>query len=92
MGFDRSALGILSPLVAVLGDIVVALALAYFVIVPLRLFVRRLTRRVERAAWQRVLDAPARTGLARLADARRAVVARVAAAVRDRDCARRATR
>ena len=38
MGFDRSALGILSPLVAVLGDIVVALALAYFVMVPLRLF------------------------------------------------------
>ena len=27
MGFDKSALGILSPLVAVLGDIVVALAL-----------------------------------------------------------------
>ena len=62
MGFDRSALGILSPLVAVLGDIVVALVLAYFVIVPLRLVVHRLTRRIERAAWQRVLDAPERTG------------------------------
>ena len=37
MGFDRSALGIFSPLVAVAGDIVVALALTYFVIVPFRL-------------------------------------------------------
>ena len=64
MGFDKSALGILSPLVAVLGDIVVALALTFFVIVPVRLFIRRTTRWIERAAWQRVLDAPARTGLA----------------------------
>ncbi len=64
MGFDKSALGILSPLVAVLGDILVALALTFFLIVPGRLFIRRMTRRIERAAWQRVLDAPARTGLA----------------------------
>jgi 3',5'-cyclic AMP phosphodiesterase CpdA len=64
MGFDKSALGILSPLVAVMGDVVVALALAYFVIVPVRLFVRRASRRVERAAWQHVLDAPPRTGVA----------------------------
>ena len=45
MGFDRSALAILSPLVAVLGDVVFALALAYLVIVPLRLSGRRMTRR-----------------------------------------------
>ena len=64
MGFDKSALGIVSPLVAVIGDVVVALALAYFVLVPLRLFIRRTTRRVERRAWQGVLDAPARTGYA----------------------------
>jgi 3',5'-cyclic AMP phosphodiesterase CpdA len=63
MGFDRSALGILSPLVAVMGDIAVALALAYFVIVPVRLVTRRVTRFIERAAWRRVLDSPA-TGLA----------------------------
>ncbi len=63
MGFDKSALGILSPLVAVMGDIAVALALAYFVIVPVRLVTRRVTRFIERAAWQRVLDSPA-TGLA----------------------------
>ena len=56
MGFDRSALGIFSPLVAVAGDIVVALALTYFVIVPFRLFVRRTTRAIERAGWERVLN------------------------------------
>ena len=63
MGFDRSALGILSPLIAVMGDVAVALALTYFVIVPLRLFMRRATRGVERRAWERLLRAPARTGL-----------------------------
>jgi 3',5'-cyclic AMP phosphodiesterase CpdA len=61
MGFDKSALGILSPVVAVMGDVAVALALTYFVIVPVRLFVRRATRRPERAAWERLLDRPART-------------------------------
>jgi hypothetical protein len=64
MGFDRSALGILSPLVAVVGDIAVALALAYFVIVPLRLFLRRATRGLERVAWRGVLAAPPRAGIA----------------------------
>ena len=64
MGFDRSALGIFSPLVAVAGDIVVALALTYFVIVPFRLFLRRTTRAIERAGWERVLDAPEPTGVA----------------------------
>ena len=64
MGFDRSALGILSPLVAVLGDVVFALVLAYFVIVPLRLFSRRATRRLERRAWERVLAVSGRTGVA----------------------------
>lgn len=64
MGFDKSALGILSPLIAVAGDIVVALALTYFVIVPSRLFLRRITRGIERAAWPRVLQAPSRAGIA----------------------------
>ena len=64
MGFDRSALGIFSPLVAVAGDIVVALALTYFVIVPVRLFVRRTTRAIERTGWERVLNPPDRTGAA----------------------------
>jgi 3',5'-cyclic AMP phosphodiesterase CpdA len=64
MGFDRSALGILSPLVAVAGDITVALALTYFIMVPFRLFLRRLTRSVERTAWHYVLDAAPLRGLA----------------------------
>ena len=64
MGFDKSALGILSPMVAVVGDIVVALALTYFVIVPFRLFCRRTTRWLERRAWDRVLAVPGRTGVA----------------------------
>jgi 3',5'-cyclic AMP phosphodiesterase CpdA len=63
MGFDKSALGILSPLVAVIGDVAVALALAYFVIIPIRLFVRRTTRRLERGAWEHLFDGPARTGI-----------------------------
>jgi 3',5'-cyclic AMP phosphodiesterase CpdA len=62
MGFDRSALGILSPLVAVIGDVVFALSLTYFLIVPLRLFGRRVTRRFERRAWTRILAAPASAG------------------------------
>ena len=68
MGFDRTALGIVAPLVAVLGDVVCALVLAYFVIVPLRLFGRRATRRLEARAWEHVLAVPARVGLARWVD------------------------
>jgi 3',5'-cyclic AMP phosphodiesterase CpdA len=56
MGLDKSALAILSPLVAVLGDVVVALILAYLIIVPLRLFFRRVTRPLESQSWQYVLD------------------------------------
>jgi 3',5'-cyclic AMP phosphodiesterase CpdA len=68
MGFDRSALGILSPLVAVAGDVVFALALAYLVIVPLRLSGRRMTRRLERRAWEHVLAVGTRTRLGALAE------------------------
>jgi 3',5'-cyclic AMP phosphodiesterase CpdA len=45
-------------MVAVLFNIAVALALTYFIIVPARLFVRRSTRGLERAAWQHVLEGP----------------------------------
>ena len=51
MGLDRSTLGILSPLVAVLGDMVFALLIAFGVVIPARLFVRRTTRGIERRAW-----------------------------------------
>jgi len=59
MGFDRSALGILSPLVAVIGDMVFAFGLTYAVIIPIRLAVRRATMRQARRGWQWVLAEPA---------------------------------
>ena len=63
MGFDRTALGVVAPLVAVLGDVVIAVALAYAVMVPSRLFLRRMTRGLERRGWAWVLDdAAARRG------------------------------
>ena len=37
MGFDRSRLGISSPLVAVVGDVFLALVIAFAVVIPLRL-------------------------------------------------------
>jgi 3',5'-cyclic AMP phosphodiesterase CpdA len=56
MGFDRSALGILSPLVAVVGDLVFALVVAFGLVVPARLLTRRATRLLERRAWAWCLD------------------------------------
>ena len=58
MGFDRSALGILSPVVAVLGDLAVAIILAFAVITPIRLLLRRITRGLERRAWRWKLKKP----------------------------------
>jgi predicted phosphodiesterase len=52
MGFDRSRLGISSPLFAVIGDVFLALAIAYAIVFPLHVVVRRLTRGVERRAWR----------------------------------------
>jgi hypothetical protein len=58
MGLDRSALGILSPSVAVLGDLVVALLIAFGLVVPARLLARRASRGLERRAWTWCLGAP----------------------------------
>ncbi len=58
MGFDRSALGVLSPVVAVLGDLAVAIVLAFAVITPTRLFFRRLSRGIERRAWRWKVENP----------------------------------
>jgi hypothetical protein len=55
MGLDRSALGILSPVVAVIGDMVFAFGLTYVVIIPFRLALRRLTMRQARRGWEWVL-------------------------------------
>ena len=60
MGLDQTTLGLLSPGVAVAGDLAVALVIAYAVVVPLKLAVRKATRRLERRAWQWSLEfAPA---------------------------------
>lgn len=59
MGLDRSALGILSPVVAVLGDILFALLLAFAVVIPVSVTWRRLTRGAERRAWAWCLAVPA---------------------------------
>src|SRR6185503_8901184 len=42
MGLDRSLLGILSPLVATVGDMIIALILTYGVIAPIRLAMLKL--------------------------------------------------
>ena len=57
MGLDRSTLGILSPFVAVLGDLAVALLVAYGIVIPTHLFTRRVSRGLERRAWAWCLDA-----------------------------------
>ncbi len=48
-----SFIGLISPFAAVVGDAVVALLLGVVLILPLRIFWRRLTRPVERFAWRR---------------------------------------
>ena len=62
MGFDRTALGLFSPAFAVLGDAFVAVLLAFAIVVPIHLAVRRVTRGVERSAWAWVLGAPRSAG------------------------------
>jgi uncharacterized membrane protein HdeD (DUF308 family)/3',5'-cyclic AMP phosphodiesterase CpdA len=59
MGLDRTALGILSPGVAVLGDLWIALIAAFGVIVPLRLLWRKSTRQLERLIWRWSVTTPA---------------------------------
>jgi uncharacterized membrane protein HdeD (DUF308 family) len=58
MGMDQSALGLLSPAVAVLGDAVFALVIAFGIVMPSRVFGRRLARPLERRVWQWCLDTP----------------------------------
>jgi uncharacterized membrane protein HdeD (DUF308 family) len=47
--------GVIDPLVAVAGDVAVALLLAFCIVLPLRLVWRKLTRPLERRGWQRTL-------------------------------------
>lgn len=52
---DWTLLGMLSPAVATLGDVVASLVLSIVVIYPLDLALQRLTRPAERLAWLRML-------------------------------------
>jgi uncharacterized membrane protein HdeD (DUF308 family) len=56
MPTDDTLLGILSPFVATAGDLIMSLALAIVVMLPIRLLWRRLTRPAERFAWVLRLD------------------------------------
>lgn len=47
--------GMIDPLVAVAGDVGIALVLAFLVILPVHLLWRTLTRPLERGLWQRTL-------------------------------------
>jgi uncharacterized membrane protein HdeD (DUF308 family) len=50
--------GMIAPLAAVVGDLAVALAVAFVVVLPARLAWRQLTHPFERRAWQQILAQP----------------------------------
>ena len=54
MHVHGSLVGMISPLVAAVGDVATALIIAFGIILPCRLAWRKLTRPVERRAWQRL--------------------------------------
>jgi hypothetical protein len=56
MSTDWTLLGLVSPAVAVAGDMAVAILVTWLVITPLYLMWRRPTRWLERRAWKRDLD------------------------------------
>lgn len=58
MGFDQSASGVLSPLVAVIGDMVIALIVAFGIIAPFRTIFRRITGMFVRSLWKWVQKVP----------------------------------
>jgi uncharacterized membrane protein HdeD (DUF308 family) len=55
MPVEWNLVGMIAPLVAVLGDVATALIIAFGLILPYRLSWRKLTRPLERRAWQRLL-------------------------------------
>lgn len=52
MQSDQTWLGLVSPVVATIGDILMAVGIGALVVLPLRLLWRRISRPAERAAWQ----------------------------------------
>lgn len=63
MGLDRSFLGLLSPVVATIGDMVMALIIAYAIIWPLRMGFKKISLWIDRKLWRWVLAPYERTGL-----------------------------
>ena len=51
-GGDLSILGVITPVAALLGDILMALLIALLLALPLRLLWRRLSRPLERSGWR----------------------------------------
>ena len=58
MGFDQSAVGIVSPLIAAIGDIFVALVFAFGIIAPIRNIFKRITGLFIRRSWRWVQKVP----------------------------------
>lgn len=55
---EWTLLGMLTPAAATLGDVVAALVLSAVVLMPLELLWHRVSRPIERAAWERMLNDP----------------------------------
>jgi uncharacterized membrane protein HdeD (DUF308 family) len=55
MHVEWNLVGMISPLVAVAGDVGTALLIAFGMVLPYRLAWRKLTRRAERQGWRRLL-------------------------------------
>ncbi|MEO8573937.1 MAG: DUF308 domain-containing protein, partial [Pyrinomonadaceae bacterium] len=49
-----SLIGFISPFAALVGDIAISLIVAIVIVLPLRLFWRKITRWIERAGWRRL--------------------------------------
>ena len=58
MGFDQSVVGIVSPLIAAIGDIFVALVFAFGIIAPIRNIFKRITGLFIRRSWRWVQKVP----------------------------------
>lgn len=51
MGFDRSFLGILSPLIAIIGDMFIALVITFAIMAPIRYAFRRVSGLANNSFW-----------------------------------------
>ncbi|MBL8818042.1 MAG: metallophosphoesterase [Planctomyces sp.] len=60
MGFDRTFLGLMSPLFAVLGDTFAALLISFLIIIPVIAASNRITRPIEALLWK-FCDRPNKT-------------------------------